>query len=212
VAAAAQKLALRVDPRHWLVGVGGAIAVLCGMGILRFAHKDALRLFNLDGERNVPATFSALLWVCVAVLAFLVGNAQPHRQGRAWKLLSVPFFLLALDEFGEVHEHLQYYAGVDWQILYAPVALVGAVLWFVIARRLRALGTGFWAFVWATACIVAAQPLEALEIDSHANPRPGFRVMVVSEETLEMLAALLLGFAFLQALRALAPEARRASA
>lgn len=210
--AVAERLALRIDPRHWLLAGGGAIAFLCVMGILRFAHKDALRLFNLDGERNVPSGFSALLWVSVATLAFLVGRAQPLAAGRAWKLLSVPFFLLAVDEFAEVHEHLQYYAGIDWQILYAPLALAGAVLWVVIGRRLRDLGTGFWAFICATACILAAQPLEALEIDSHANPRPGFRVMVVSEEMLEMLAALLLGFAFLCALRAVVAKASPAPA
>jgi hypothetical protein len=151
------------------------------MGILRFAHKDALRLFNLDGERNIPATFSGLLWLVVALLAYLAGRAEGGRA-LAWKALGALFVLLAIDEVAEVHEHLQYYAGIDWQLLYLPIALLAGLAWVAVGRALRRLGSGFWPFVGATLCGLAAQPLEALQIDSHANPRRGFRIVVVSEE------------------------------
>lgn len=199
---AAERLALRVDPRRWALLVGASIAFLGVMGILRFAHKDALRLFNLDGEHNVPSLFSGLLWLVVALLAYLVGRAETGRA-LAWKVLAVLFVLLAFDEVAEVHEHLQYYAGVDWQLLYVPVALLAGIAWIAVARDLRRVRPAFWLFVAATVCGIAAQPLEALEIDSHANPRHGFRVMVVSEELLEMLGALFLSLAFGLALRAL---------
>jgi len=182
--------------------IGGLIAFLGVMGILRFAHKDALRLFNLDGERNIPSAFSGLLWLVVALLAYLVGRAETGRA-LAWKVLAVLFVLLAIDEVAEVHEHLQYYAGVDWQLLYLPVGLLAAIAWVAAGRDLHRLGAGLWPFVGATVCGLLAQPLEALEIDSHHNPRRGFRVMVVSEEVLEMLAGLLLTIAFIGALRSL---------
>jgi hypothetical protein len=208
---AAEGLALRVDPRRWALAIGGAIVFLGVMGILRFAHKDTLRPFNLDGERNVPAAFSGLLWLVVALLAYLAGRAHGGRA-LAWKALAALFVLLAVDEVAEVHEHLQYYAGIDWQLLYLPVGLLAGVAWIVVGRDLSRLGAGFWAFVGATVCGLVAQPLEALQIDSHANPRRGFRVMVVSEELLEMLAALLLTLAFGLALRSLrASETRRAA-
>ena len=192
---AAERLALRVDPRRWALVVSGAIAFLGVMGIIRFAHKDALGAFNLDGERNVPATFSGLLWLVVALLAYLAGRAQEGRT-YAWKVLAVLFVLLAFDEVAEVHEHLQHYAGIDWQLLYLPVALLAGIAWVLVGRALKRLGAGFWPFIGATACGLVAQPLEALQIDSHANPRRGFRAMVVSEELLEMAAALLLTLAF----------------
>jgi hypothetical protein len=205
---AAERFALRVDPRKWTLAIGAVIAFLVVMGILRFEHKEALGAFNLDGERNIPSAFSGLLWLCVALLAYLGGRAHAGRAF-AWTALTVLFVLLAIDEVAEVHEHLQYYAGVDWQLLYLPIGLAAAVAWIAVGRELRRLDAGFWPFVGATVCGLAAQPLEALEIDSHHNPRRGFRVMVVSEELLEMLAALLLTIAFMLALRTL--RARRAA-
>jgi hypothetical protein len=205
---AAERLALRADLRRWTVALGATIAFLGVMGILRFSHKDALRLFNLDGERNIPAAFSGLLWVGNALLAFLIGR---RRRGAAlaWYALAALLALLAIDEVAEVHEHLQYYAGIDWQLLYLPLALVAGVAWVAAGRWLYRVGVGLWPFVGATICGLLAQPLEALQIDSHSNPRRGFRVMVVSEELLEMLAALLLGIAFLQALQLLSERRAR---
>jgi len=199
---AAQRLALRVESRRWVIAVGCAIAFLAVMGILRFAHKEQLRLFNLDGERNVPAAFSALLWLGVALLALLVGRASQGRPELAWKLLAALTLVLAADELAEVHEHLQFYAGIDWQILYAPLGVTALVLWVVLGRWLRQVGAGLVPFVGAAGCVAVAEVFEALEINSRGDPRPGFRVMVVSEEVLEMTAALLIGLSALAALRA----------
>lgn len=199
---AAQGLVLRVHPRRWGIAVGAAIALLGVVGILRFAYKEELRLFNLDGERNVPAVFSAFLWLGVALLALLVGRASKGRLELAWKLLAVLTLVLAADELVEVHEHLQFYAGIDWQILYAPLGLTALVLWVVLGRWLRQVGAGFVPFLGAAACVAIAEIFEAFEINSRGDPRPGFRVMVVSEELLEMTAALLVGLSALAALRA----------
>jgi hypothetical protein len=199
---AAQRLALRVESRRWVIAVGTAIALLGVMGILRFAHKEELRLFNLDGERNVPAAFSALLWLGVALLALLVGRASQGRPELAWKLLAVLTIVLAADELAEVHEHLQFYTGIDWQILYAPLGVTALVLWVVLGRWLRRTRAGLLPFVGAAACVAVAEVFEAFEINSRGDPRPGFRVMVVSEELLEMTAALLVGLSALAALRA----------
>jgi hypothetical protein len=195
---AAERLALRVEPRRLALVVLLCIALLTVLGIARFAHKDALSAFNLDGERNVPALFSGALWTCVGVLAVLVGRA---RSEAAWYLLAGLFLLLAADEVLEFHERLENLTGVDWQILYAPVALAAAPLWVVIGLRLKRIGVGFVQFAAATLCIIAAQPLEALQVNSHGDPQPGFRVFVVSEEVLEMISALLLGLALLAVLR-----------
>jgi len=206
---AAEGLALRVEPRRVALWVLVCIAVLTAVGIARFAYKDALSAFNLDGERNVPALFSGVLWTGVGVLAVLVGRA---RGEAAWYLLAALFLLLAADEVLEFHERLENVTGVDWQFLYAPVALAAAPLWVVVGLRLRRLGKGFEPFAVATACILVAQPLEALQVNAAGDPRPGFRVFVVSEEVLEMLSALLLGLALLAVLQASQSRAADASA
>lgn len=198
---AAQRLALRVETRRLVVAVGGAIALLGVIGIVRFAYKEELRLFNLDAERNVPAVFSALLWLGVALLALLVGRASQGRLALAWKVLALLALVLSGDELAEVHERLQFHTGVDWQILYAPLVLTAVVLWIVLGRWLRQMGSGFLPLVGAAACVVVAQVCDELEINSRGDPRPGFRVMVVSEELLEMTSALLVGLAALAALR-----------
>jgi len=200
--AALERLALRIDPRVLSIAVGVLIAALGVMGILRYGHKAELRLFNLDGERNVPATFSAALWVGVAVLALLVARAG---AGKAWAVLAIPILFVAADEFAEIHERLERITGIDWQILYSPLAIVAAVLWVVIGTRLRRLGAGFGLFAAATVAGAVSQVLEKLEYGPHDEIRPGFREMVVSEELLEMIAALLLGLSFLTALKARSP-------
>ena len=196
---AAEGVALRVEPRWLAVWVLACIAVLTALGIARFGYKDALSAFNLDGERNVPSLFSGVLWTCVGVLAVLVGRALGET---AWYLLSGLFWLLAADEVLEFHERLENITGVDWQILYAPLALAAAPLWVLVGIRLKRLGTGFVPFVVATLLILVAQPLEALQVNSAGDPQPGFRIYVVSEEVLEMLSALLLGLALLAVLQA----------
>lgn len=203
----AHRLALRVDVRRLVLALGAAIVFLGVMGILRYAHKDTLRPFNLDGERNVPAFFSGALWVCAGSLAALVGRAGSSRAAKAWYLLAALLFLVAADEVAQFHEHLEHLSGIDWQILYAPIALLAAPLWIVIGRRLHKLQAGFHPFVAATLCALVSQGLEPFEVDSTGAPKPGFRVMVVTEELLEMAAAVLLGVAFLAALRAVAARA-----
>ncbi len=209
---AAQRLALRIGPQGWLTAVGGVIALLGVIGILRFAYKQELRLFNLDGERNVPTGFTALLLVAVAVLALLVGRESEGRPAIGWKVFAVLMMFLAGDELVELHEHVEFHAGIDWKVVYAPIGLVAVYLWFLLGSQLRALGAGFLPFVAAPACVLAASIVDDLEIDDQGDPRRGFRVMVVSEELLEMSFGLLVGLSLMAALRGLTGRALPAAA
>lgn len=209
---AAQRLALRIGPRGWLLAVGGVIALLGSIGILRFAYKEELRLFNLDGERNVPTGFTALLLLAVAVLAWIVGRASEGRPALGWKVFALLMVFLAGDELVELHEHVQFHAGIDWKVVYAPIGLVAVYLWFLLGRQLRALGAGFLPFVAAPACVLLASIVDDLGINDQGDPRPGFRVMVVSEELLEMTFGLLLGLSLMAALRALTSRTAPAAA
>jgi hypothetical protein len=197
---AAQRLALRIDERRLAIILGAVIAALGIMGILRYGNKEQLGAFNLDGERNVPAAFSAALWTAVAALAVLVARAE---RSRVWFAFALVTLLVAADEFGEIHERLESMTGIDWQILYLPVGIVAAILFVVLGRRLWRLGTGFTPFVIAVAAGAASQLLEQVQYDANDEPVRGYRVMVVTEELLEMTAAVLIGLSLLAVLRAL---------
>ncbi|OGI42975.1 MAG: hypothetical protein A2150_04130 [Candidatus Muproteobacteria bacterium RBG_16_64_11] len=65
-------------------------------------------LFNLDGERNVPAAYSTLLLLACACLLMLIAHAS-RRKGAGylyWLGLALVFVFLASDEFFELHEGL----------------------------------------------------------------------------------------------------------
>ncbi len=199
----AQALALRLDARRLALANGGIIVLLGALGVLYLVFESPLGIFDLDGERNVPATYSAALWTCLALLAVLLGRADPSPgAARIWFGLSAPLLLVAADEFGEIHERLERITGIDWQILYSPLGLVAALLWLLVGRRLRTLPGGFGLFVAGTVCGAVSQVLEAVEYGPNDEEIRAFNELVVSEELLEMVAALLIGLALLAALRA----------
>ena len=193
-------LALRLDPRRVAIANGAIILLLGVLGVLHIV-VERFGAFDLDGERNVPSTYSAAVWTCIAALAVLLGRAERGRTARMWFGLSVPLLFVAADEFGEIHERLERITGIDWQVLYSPLALAAVVLWVLVGRRLRTIGAGFGLFVAGTICGVASQVGEALEYDSNDERVAAFNEIVVTEELLEMCGAVLVGLALLAALR-----------
>ena len=187
-----------------MVAIGTIVVLLGVLGILEVEFGSPFEIFDLNGERNVPAAFTAALWTCVSVVALLLGRAeQPAAVARVWQALSVFLLFVAADEFGEIHERLERITGIDWQILYAPVGLVAAGLWVLVGRRLRGLRAGFGLFIGGTVCAVVSQVLEEIEYGANDQRVSGYDALVVVEELLEMATAVLIGLALLAALRAL---------
>jgi hypothetical protein len=200
-------LALRLDPRRVAIANGAIILLLGIVGVLHIAF-DWFGAFDLDDERNLPSTYSAALWTCMAALAVLLGRAEQGRAARMWFALSVPLLFVGADEFGEIHERLERITGIDWQVLYSPLGLVAVVLWVLVGRRLRTIGAGFGLFVAGTICGVASQFLEAVEYGENDQRVAAFNEIVVTEELLEMCGAVLVGLALLAALRMVCRDAR----
>jgi hypothetical protein len=145
----------------------------------------------------------------VAVLALLVGRIDPAPGlPQLWVGVSALFVFVSADEFGEIHERLERITGIDWQILYSPIAVLALVLWLFVARRLREIGAGFWLLVVGTACGIASQVAEAVEYGPGDKRVAAFDELMVFEELLEMVEALLIGLALLTALQALYRRAR----
>ena len=72
-------------------------------------REDWMDLFNLDRELNFPTWYSALTIVFCAILLRIIAlgkKQQGDRYARDWQLLSVIFFILAIDEVVSIHEIL----------------------------------------------------------------------------------------------------------
>jgi len=202
-------VAVRLSVWQVAAANGFVIALLGVLGVLSIAVGSPFGSFDLDGERNVPATYSAALWFSVAVLALHKGRIDPAPGlPHVWFGLSAFFVFISADEFGEIHERLERIVGVDWQILYSPVALLALVLWLFVARRLRQIGVGLGLLLAGTVCGVASQVAEAIEYGPGDERIAAFDEVMVFEELVEMVGALLVGLALLTALQALCRRAR----
>jgi hypothetical protein len=197
-------------PARKVAAVNGAVIALLGvLGVLSIALGSPFGVFDLDDERNVPATYSAALWLSVAVLALLMGRVdRAPGLPQVWVGLSAFFLFVSADEFGEIHERLERIVGIDWQILYAPIALLALVLWVFVARRLRQIGLGLALLVAGTICGIASQVAEAVEYGPGDERIAAFDEVMVFEELVEMVGALLIGLALLTVLQALSRRAR----
>lgn len=93
--------------------VFGFVIILLVHSVSWIAHFNGLEriktfrlLFDMGGEANVVAYFSALLIMCVAITCFILSHVsgQERKVTRGWKLLSAVFFFLSWDEAAQVHE------------------------------------------------------------------------------------------------------------
>lgn len=64
-------------------------------------------LFDLDGEANIPAYFSALLILSVSFCAWILHRTVSQKKLRnGWLLASALLFFLSWDEASQIHEKL----------------------------------------------------------------------------------------------------------
>src|SRR6185436_16509320 len=114
------------DPRRVALVLGIVIAILGLLGAVRaWAPGHGLEFFDLDGERNAPATFSALL---LFTASFLTLRLPGSVVARPVSLVLAALFLYAgLDEAFEIHEKLEAKIDIDWELLYVPGFLVAVV-------------------------------------------------------------------------------------
>ena len=195
------RLAAKVPTRPTALALATVIAVLVAFGIAQRTAYPEWRAANLDHEASVATVFSAsLLWA--AAVAWLLVAATARSGSRSLWVWAVLLVWLALDEGNAFHEKLERWSGIDWQLLYLPIGVVGASAWWGLVRRFWTaqlvpvlLWTG--AGAWAVALLLEliqnwGGPPVAAEI---YNP-----TMIV-EEALEMVGSSLFLFAGLRILR-----------
>ena len=92
-------------------------------------NREISRLFDLDGEGNIPAWFSGSLLLTIAYISLL--NSWFSRQlgetkvaKRFWMSLFFIFLFFSFDEVGGIHESITYITNIKWVYLYAPFAFI----------------------------------------------------------------------------------------
>lgn len=178
-----------------------AIGVLVVMGILQRTAFPDWGAANLDSEMSVATRFSAaLLWAAAFWWLLVAATARPRSLAVwAWWLVLA---WLALDEGSAIHERLERWSGIDWQLLYIPVMGIAAVAWWGVVRRYRSeprivvllmAGVGVWIVVLI---------LELVQNWGGSPVRPAIYVpTMIIEEALEMIGSTVLLIAAILALR-----------
>lgn len=167
---------------------GTIIAIVTGGAAFEKDIVTAHR-FDLDGEWTLPALFSGALLFAAGSLAFLAGG----RVGNA-RLPYVLFggFLISmgLDEVCSIHERLEAATSTDWQILYAPVILLGGTVWILLVRTFDRRAQPFWLMATGAWAWVVAQVLENVQWGGGTGaPVDAYARLMLIEETLEMVGS-----------------------
>jgi hypothetical protein len=200
---------------HTVAGfVAASIAFFAAMGGAYYASfLGVLKPFDLDGELSnfiyFPAIFSGGLLFCGAwaALGELHIGASPSW---AWRGIAFFFAFMGVDELVTIHEHVEIWTGVDWQLLYLPLVTIGAVCWLAILRSMSTAPLARLMWIGGVGAWLAAQTVEHFEVqkltfDSNGHPFGALPVQILVEETGEMIGSALF-------LLAIVAYARRRSA
>ncbi|NEQ40335.1 MAG: hypothetical protein F6K40_30525 [Okeania sp. SIO3I5] len=85
-----------------------SIAVQIGKYVFDY-REPWTRIINLDREMNIPTWYSGLMLVFCGLIIrgiFTIKKSQSDRFWRQWQILSIIFFILAIDEIASIHEIL----------------------------------------------------------------------------------------------------------
>jgi hypothetical protein len=220
---------LALDPAAATRVLGGIALLLIGAhiaGQLVCAYTGhyptsggIIRLFNLDLEANIPASYSMILLLVASAILGLITTLEKMRRAPGvayWLLLAAGFLAMALDEACSLHEKLNKPFNVllgsnargifyfSW-VLPAAALVAGLALLFVgFLRRLPA-PTGRAFSVAGIIYVGSAVGVEALagryaELNGYNNLTYAF--IVVLEEGLEMTGVILFLRSLLDYLRA----------
>lgn len=152
-------------------------------------------LFDVDVEESFPTWFSsALLLSCAAALHVIASTAMGERKrfGWHWRLLSLGFLALSVDEVAGVHESLNTATEFSWTI---PGAIVVACVGAAYINFLRNLPpkTCFGFLLAGSLFVGGAVMVEHATdwyLEHHEIDSLGYNLLTALEEGMEMLGAL----------------------
>lgn len=202
----ATRVASRVSPGVVAFVCGIAIAALVVMGIVQRTAFPGWGAANLDSEISVATRFSAALLWAAALWWLLVAVAARSRTLVLWFWWPALAWL-ALDEGVAIHERLERWSGIDWQLLYLPVAALGAVAWLGVVRRFWSRPRIVALLMAAAVAWIAALTLELAQNWGGSPVQAAIYVpTMIIEEALEMIGSTSLLVAAILVLRELVRE------
>ena len=190
------------EPRRMAIAVGAVIVLLGTLGAVDLlAPALPMSVLSLEGERTVPAAFSAVLLLAAGALAMMLSTVSGSRglgSPGLWRFMGAFLVFMALDEAFAIHEHVSAAAtGITWQAFYAPICVSAVIAWAAILHKLPSgAARGMW--VAGAAAWFVSQVIEAVQWDGTVLV---YQWTFVPEEMLEMTGSLLWGLALLLTLR-----------
>lgn len=210
----------------WLLLIAAGLVVMhlvtkiLGGAVLAGAGGNAAYIywiepfFDMARGGNLPAFFSTLIKLLAAGL-FLLIAADEHRGSRQvgaayWVILGVGCLLLSLDEATSMHNTvitpiLNHYVGgtaieaQGWFLLYVPVLLVTALAYVPFLRRLTPVHRR-WLIFGGLVGVFGGVGVEGIEsmLTVRSAPDDWVVVMILVEETLEMIGVIVVNYALLR--------------
>jgi hypothetical protein len=180
----------------------------------RFRHHSFFILFDLEAEGNLSTWFASTLLLAAAVLLFVIGRSSESFLALRWKILSLVFLYIAIDEAAQLHEftilHLRNamnLSGVfyfSWVVVAIPIVALLAIFYIRFLLSLPSPVREL-AFTAATLYVSGALGMEMInaahaEIYGHTLK---YELMTDLEETLELVGIALWLFALLRYLQTL---------
>ncbi len=165
-----------------------AVVIVPGVVAEITARDDVL---ELDGERTLTALVSVAFMLGAATAAVAWAFRQ-HPIERASLGLAAVLVVLAVQEWTDLHLSLERALGVRWELVYAPLAAVGAACGLATLRSMRGalerrLMTGG-ALLFVLAHALGQRPFVGPELIDDT--------LLGVEEILDMAAALLIWLSF----------------
>jgi hypothetical protein len=173
-------------------------AAIIGLGVAGGLYQVRrifpLAGFDLDGEWTLPTLFSAGLLFANAAVLISMRDVVSSRL-LAWSV-AVLLVLAGVDEVVQIHERLEEYLRVDWQVIYLPAIAVGGLLCVLLLRQLWSSREARLFFAIGITAWATSQILEYAQWNGDRQVN-GYSLLMVTEELMEMTGSALLLLALL---------------
>lgn len=202
--------------KYLIIGVTFFTAATISINVSKYVfnyHQEWMNMLNLDREMNFPTWYSAFMLGFGSILLRIIAigkNQQSDRYNSDWKLLSLIFTLLAIDEVLSIHEifiipevsnalHLPWFLHSMWVI---PGTIF--VVWFLkrywkFSRHLPLKSQQH--FILAAGVYIGGALLMEM-VGSYVAEAQGqqhllYALITTAEETMEMLGIIILIYGLL---------------
>ena len=205
-----------LDRRRAATVLFGSIVVIGIVGALTAWLDPGNVWLDLDSELSLgwppskitlplPAIWSAFMTAFAGIGWLAVGWGRPVTRAQAAALVfGLLLLFFAFDELFIIHERLESRTGIDWQLIYAPIAAVAVAVLTVLIWQSRARGHGISGMLTGAGLSWAvANALEYVQWRGDEKIE-AYVLLMVPEEMLELVGSALLVLAAIAMLQSTA--------